>query len=157
MDVFVCWFAFVGRSNQATIRDFFRCDNWNPIYEFGAYETVCYDGTEGFVWATTCQIVIVLLTFIIWTLRAAIYEADAPSPEKEKLPYQPPNPSCCCSMRFKENESKGSANKDVMDRSDTTSKTKNNKSKNVADIEATVEEDEERLLKQNMPRSSSGV
>ena len=154
MVVFVGWFGSVGQSNQATIRDFFRCENWNPIYEFGAYETACYDGTEGFVWATTCQIVIVLLTFIIWTLRAAIYEADAPSPEQDRRPYQPPNPSCCWSMQSGKNgknESKGST-----DQTDTASKTNNNKSKNSADIEATVEEDEERLLKQNMPRSSSG-
>lgn len=150
-------FGSVGQSHQATIRDFFRCDNWNPIYELGAYEAVCYDGTEGFVWATACQIVIVFLTFIIWTLRAAIYEADAPPPDTEIRPYQPPNPSCCCSNRkLEKNGKKRSTEKNVMDRTDTAMKTNNNKPKNWAEIEAMVEADEERLLEQNMPHSSSG-
>lgn len=125
---------------------------------------MCYDGTEGFVWATTCQIVIVLLTFIIWTLRAAIYEADAPPPEKVVGPYTPPNPSCCCGNgngNSRQLETNGIADEDYMDRTNTASNTKNtnnnnNKFKIEAELEARVVEDEERLLERNIPRSSSG-
>jgi hypothetical protein len=145
---------------QATIRDFFQCDNWNPIYEYGAYEAVCYDGTEGFVWATSCQIVIVFLTFIIWTLRAAIYEADAPPPEKKNVPTGSPNPFCCCynSNELENYKNSGSTDRNEMDGTNTASNNTNkSKIELEAELEAMAEPDEERLLERDMPRSSSGV
>lgn len=32
------------------IRLFFQCENWFPLYESTMYNTVCYDGTDGFAW-----------------------------------------------------------------------------------------------------------
>ena len=33
------------------IRDLFRCEIWFPIYERLVYSAICYDGSEGFLWA----------------------------------------------------------------------------------------------------------
>jgi hypothetical protein len=159
---FFVWFGSVCRSvNQATIRDFF--DQTIGIPSMHIEEPTGHFATMA------RQIVIVFLTLIIWTLCAAIYEANAPPAEKDIGPGQPPNPSCyccccCCNSsnvrRLEKNgEKKGNTDKDDSDGTDTTSNpNNNNKSKvELAEIEAEVEEDEETLLDRNIPRSSSGV
>lgn len=60
--------------NLQSIRLFFYCDNWYPLYESITYETLCYSGTEGFAWVASAQFVIVFMTMIILTLRITFYE-----------------------------------------------------------------------------------
>ena len=33
-----------------SIRKFFQCENWFPLYESILYNGICYNGTEGFAW-----------------------------------------------------------------------------------------------------------
>lgn len=33
-----------------SIRIFFQCKNWFPLYETAVYEAICYNGTQGFAW-----------------------------------------------------------------------------------------------------------
>lgn len=33
-----------------SIRLFFQCENWFPLYEVTVYEAICYNGAEGFAW-----------------------------------------------------------------------------------------------------------
>jgi hypothetical protein len=33
-----------------SIRLFFQCENWFPLYETTVYRAICYNGTEGFAW-----------------------------------------------------------------------------------------------------------
>jgi hypothetical protein len=65
------------------LRSYLACDNWYPLYETLAYETVCYSGTEGFAWVAITQFVIVFMTMIILTLRMAFYEIEVLEPAIE--------------------------------------------------------------------------
>jgi hypothetical protein len=33
-----------------SIRLFFQCENWFPIYDVTLYQAICYNGTDGFTW-----------------------------------------------------------------------------------------------------------
>jgi hypothetical protein len=33
-----------------SIRRFFQCENWFPLYEVTLYRAICYNGTDGFSW-----------------------------------------------------------------------------------------------------------
>ncbi len=33
-----------------SIRRFFQCENWFPLYDVTLYHAICYDGTDGFSW-----------------------------------------------------------------------------------------------------------
>ena len=56
------------------VRDFVQCGNWYPLYETTVYEALCYDGTKGFAYVATTQFVIVFMSFVILTCRAAFWE-----------------------------------------------------------------------------------
>jgi hypothetical protein len=58
------------------LRVFFNCANWYPLYEGLSYETLCYSGTEGFVWIASTQFVIVFMTMVMLTLRITFYEVE---------------------------------------------------------------------------------
>jgi hypothetical protein len=60
-----------------SVRLYFTCDNWYPLYEGLVYETLCYSGTDGFSWVASTQFVIVFMTMVILTLRIAFYEVEA--------------------------------------------------------------------------------
>jgi len=59
-----------------SIRLFFQCENWFPLYETTVYEAICYNGTDGFAWVASTQFVIVLFSCIVLTLRAAFYDIE---------------------------------------------------------------------------------
>lgn len=58
------------------IRLFFQCENWFPLYETTVYDAICYNGTDGFAWVASTQFVIVFLSCIVLTLRAAFYDLE---------------------------------------------------------------------------------
>lgn len=58
------------------VQTYFSCDNWHPLYEKTMYESVCYDGNEGFEWVATTQFLIVLFAFIMLTLRVGFVEIE---------------------------------------------------------------------------------
>lgn len=66
------------------VRVYLNCDNWYPIYEGLIYETVCYDGTDGFAWVASTQFVIVFMTMIILTLRITFYEVEVEMMDEEE-------------------------------------------------------------------------
>eukprot|EP00529_Nitzschia_sp_RCC80_P009383 CAMPEP_0113462176 /NCGR_PEP_ID=MMETSP0014_2-20120614/11941_1 /TAXON_ID=2857 /ORGANISM="Nitzschia sp." /LENGTH=775 /DNA_ID=CAMNT_0000353999 /DNA_START=165 /DNA_END=2492 /DNA_ORIENTATION=+ /assembly_acc=CAM_ASM_000159 len=58
------------------IRNEFTCSQFYPLYEEVAYEGLCYEGTDGFVWAASTQLAMVVLVMVLLTLRVAYYELD---------------------------------------------------------------------------------
>mmetsp|Transcript_10501 Transcript_10501/g.19140 ORF Transcript_10501/g.19140 Transcript_10501/m.19140 type:complete len:690 (-) Transcript_10501:177-2246(-) len=56
------------------IREYFSCDNWYPVYATVMYNSVCYDGNQGFSWIATTQFFIVLFAMLMLTLRVGFYE-----------------------------------------------------------------------------------
>ena len=63
-------------SVMETIRQYFQCRNWYPLYETIVYDAICYDGMEGFTWVVSTQFVVVVMALIILTLRGAFYDLD---------------------------------------------------------------------------------
>ena len=59
-----------------TIRDYFQCRNWYPLYETTVYDAMCYEGTEGFTWVATTQFIVVFMAMVMLTLRGAFYDLD---------------------------------------------------------------------------------
>jgi hypothetical protein len=59
-----------------TIRQYFQCSNWYPLYETAVYEAMCYSGTEGFAWVAGTQFVVVCMAMILLTLRGAFYDVE---------------------------------------------------------------------------------
>jgi hypothetical protein len=59
-----------------SVRVYFNCRNWYPLYQTLTYDTVCFSGTEGFAWVASTSFVIVLMTMIILTLRITFYEVE---------------------------------------------------------------------------------
>lgn len=35
-----------------SVRTFFQCENWFPLYDVTMYQAICYNGTDGFVWVS---------------------------------------------------------------------------------------------------------
>ena len=33
-----------------SLRLFFQCENWFPLYDVALYQAICYNGTDGFSW-----------------------------------------------------------------------------------------------------------
>eukprot|EP00978_Attheya_sp_CCMP212_P018742 scaffold51798_cov57-Attheya_sp.AAC.1 len=56
------------------IRVYFSCDNWHPVYATVLYDSVCYNGNQGFSWIATTQFFIVLFAMLMLTLRVGFYE-----------------------------------------------------------------------------------
>ena len=77
----------------ALIRNEFTCSQFYPIYEEVAYEGLCYEGTDGFVWAASTQLAMVVLVMILLTLRVAYYELDEVAGESSGSCFQD---WCCC-------------------------------------------------------------
>lgn len=69
------------------VRDEFTCFQFYPLYEEIAYEGLCYQGTDGFVWAAATQLAMVILVMILLTLRVSYYELDEVAEESSG--------SCC--------------------------------------------------------------
>jgi hypothetical protein len=58
-----------------SIRLYFQCENWYPLYETTVYEAMCYSGTEGFAWVASTQFVIVFMAMVVLTFRVVFYDA----------------------------------------------------------------------------------
>lgn len=58
------------------IRDALKCKTWMPLYYNTLYNAVCYNGIDGFWSIATTQFTIVLMAFIILTLRAAFLDLE---------------------------------------------------------------------------------
>lgn len=59
-----------------TVRLYFQCENWYPLYETTVYDAMCYSGTDGFGWIATTQFVIVFMAMVILTFRVAFQHHD---------------------------------------------------------------------------------
>jgi hypothetical protein len=57
-----------------TVQTFFACDNWRPLYTLIVYDALCYQGIVGFTAMAASQICIVLLSMVMFTMRAAFIE-----------------------------------------------------------------------------------
>lgn len=53
------------------IRRSLGCDQWYPWYESMANEAICYQGSRAFMWSSACQIVVLVMAFLIWTMRVS--------------------------------------------------------------------------------------
>lgn len=83
--------------------NFFTCDNWHPLYATAMYDTVCYEGNEGFAYIATTEFLIVFFAMIMLTLRVAFYDIDGEK-EAEGTCY-----ACCDSCRPKPSEEEATA------------------------------------------------
>jgi hypothetical protein len=57
-----------------TVRLYFQCENWYPLYETTTYDAMCYSGTDGFAWVASTQFVVVFMAMIILTFRVVFYD-----------------------------------------------------------------------------------
>jgi hypothetical protein len=73
----------------ANVRLRFQCENWYPAYVTTVHGAICQDATNGLGWVASTQLVMVLCSMIILTLRVAYYELDEVSGK----------PGCCCCHR----------------------------------------------------------
>jgi len=55
----------------ANVRRILACDQWYPIYQGMIEDAVCVDSTQALVWSSTTQVLVILLAFTIWTVRAS--------------------------------------------------------------------------------------
>jgi len=55
---------------------FFSCENWRPLYRAIMYDSVCYNGNEGFYYVAITQFCIVMFAMIMLTLRVAFTEVE---------------------------------------------------------------------------------
>ena len=60
-------------SLQDLATDTFACEDWYLLYEQAAYESICYTSISGFIWAASCQFVILVAVFLLWTCRAGLF------------------------------------------------------------------------------------
>ena len=63
-------------SVMETIRQYFQCSNFYPIYETTVYDAICYDGLDGVTWVATTQFLVVFFAMIILTLRGTFYDLE---------------------------------------------------------------------------------
>jgi hypothetical protein len=59
-----------------SIRVFFQCRNWYPLYETTVHDAMCYSGTDGFAWVASTQFVVVFMAVVILTFRAVFYDIE---------------------------------------------------------------------------------
>ena len=57
-----------------SIRQYFQCNNFYPVYETVVYDAICYQGMEGFTWVASTQFVVVVMAMVILTYRGAFYD-----------------------------------------------------------------------------------
>eukprot|EP00978_Attheya_sp_CCMP212_P014202 scaffold36102_cov70-Attheya_sp.AAC.1 len=62
---------------------YFSCDNWHPVYAKVMYDSICYNGNQGFHWIATTQFIIVLFAMLMLTLRVGFYEIADETEEVE--------------------------------------------------------------------------
>lgn len=79
------------------IANLMTCSNWNSLYADVAYNAICYNGTTGLVWVSSCQFVIVFFALIMLTLRDAFYELNEED-EKDLEKHRKCLTSCLCCM-----------------------------------------------------------
>jgi hypothetical protein len=60
----------------ANVRSLLDCPEWYPIYQYTAHTGMCYYSSTGFLWAASTQIVMVIFSMVILTLRVSYYELD---------------------------------------------------------------------------------
>jgi hypothetical protein len=61
---------------MVTIREYFQCRNWYPLYETTVYEAMCYEGTKGFAWVASTQFVVVVMAMLLLTFRGAFHDLE---------------------------------------------------------------------------------
>ncbi|KAG7372457.1 hypothetical protein IV203_018600 [Nitzschia inconspicua] len=75
-----------------TTRMLLNCPNWVQWYQLGAYEGMCYYASTGFAWAASTQIVMMVLSMIILTLRVSFFELNEVADEGTQCTSN----WCCC-------------------------------------------------------------
>eukprot|EP00934_Nitzschia_sp_Nitz4_P005861 Nitzschia sp. Nitz4//scaffold247_size31676//5310//8505//NITZ4_007926-RA/size31676-augustus-gene-0.29-mRNA-1//-1//CDS//3329543943//5851//frame0 len=55
----------------STMRSALGCDKWYPWYESISNNSLCDNGTNALAWACGTQLLVLIMVFIIWTLRAS--------------------------------------------------------------------------------------
>lgn len=61
---------------MADLRTLLQCENWYPLYRYTMHEAICFHATQGFTWAASTQLVIVILSLVLLTLRVSFYELE---------------------------------------------------------------------------------
>ena len=56
------------------ISRFMWCRQWNPLYTVFMFEAVCYDAQSGLSWVASSMFVLVVLAFVVLTVRAGAFE-----------------------------------------------------------------------------------
>ncbi|KAL3919076.1 MAG: hypothetical protein SGILL_003939 [Bacillariaceae sp.] len=58
------------------LRILLQCPDWYAIYQYTVHNGVCYYSSTGFGWAASTQLVLVVLSMIILTLRVSYYQLN---------------------------------------------------------------------------------
>ena len=56
------------------ISRFMWCRQWNPVYTVFMFEAMCYDAQSGLSWVASSMFVLVVLAFVVLTVRAGAFE-----------------------------------------------------------------------------------
>eukprot|EP00934_Nitzschia_sp_Nitz4_P000240 Nitzschia sp. Nitz4//scaffold2_size372955//326008//328262//NITZ4_000468-RA/size372955-snap-gene-0.107-mRNA-1//-1//CDS//3329546913//240//frame0 len=70
---------------MSTLNEYFKCDNFFPVYEQLVYETMCYNGSSGFLALGVSQVVIVLMSLVILTARCAFHPLVVEEGEEKSM------------------------------------------------------------------------
>jgi hypothetical protein len=71
-----------------SIRKFFQCSTWYPLYQSVLQNTVCYSAIPAFTWIAVTQFIILMLTMVIMTCRVVLWDL-APEEEEEEAAAAP--------------------------------------------------------------------
>ena len=58
------------------LRLLLQCPDWYALYQYTVYNGVCYYSSTGFGWAASTQLVLVVLSMVILTLRVSYYQLN---------------------------------------------------------------------------------
>lgn len=76
------------------------CPDWIQWYRQAAYEGMCFYSSTGFAWAASTQLVMVVLSMVIVTLRVSFFELNEVADEGTKCSSN----WCCCVEVMADNE-----------------------------------------------------
>jgi hypothetical protein len=75
-----------------TARLLLNCPDWVQWYQLAAYQGICYYNSTGLAWAASTQLVMVILSMVILTLRISFYELNEVADESNNCLSN----WCCC-------------------------------------------------------------